>query len=738
MRRLPRAAVVVAALSLLASACALPHPHLQGPVPKIPPLPQTSMLFDDQGHLIRVLHAGENRVLIPLSQVPPLVRQAVVAIEDARFYSHHGVDLKAVARAAIADARAGRPVQGGSTITEQLVKITITGSDRTLSRKFKDAVLAYELEGRYTKAQILELYLNTVYFGEGAYGVQAAAQTYFSRPASELTLTQGALLAGLIQSPSGYDPVFHAGAALSRRNQVLARMEQLQMIASATERQAAAEPVGLKVSDNTDKYPAPYFVDYVERWFLSNPAFGATYDDRYHLLFEGGLRISTTIDMRLQEMAERAVHEILIAKSDPYAAMTVLDPRNGNLVAMVGGRGYFSKDPYAKLNLATGGSTGRQAGSTFKAFTLVTALQRGISPQQVFAAPPSIQIPVPHGPPWPVSNFEGSSYGSMTLEQATVNSVNTVYAQVVMRVGPANVAATAARMGIASHLEVVPSITLGTSDVNTVEMASAFGTLADEGYHAPVTAVTKITDAAGKVIYQADQKPKLVVQPAVAYQADQILQEVVQQGTGVQAAIDRPTAGKTGTTQDYADAWFVGFIPQMVAAVWVGYPKGRVSMVEPRTRIPAVLGGTWPAEIWHAFMTNATRGMPVQDFQPPGSRFVTVVVDVTQGCLPNAYTPPQDIQPVQYALGTEPTEVCTEPSSPQPNEVPQVTGLTEDVARATLESYGFQVLVEAQPVDGFPADIVLSQSPASGSPAYPGDTVIIVVAQAPGTAAPSP
>ncbi len=721
------------ALCVIGSACALPHPHLQGPMPKMPSLPQTSMLFDDRGHLIRVLHAGENRIMIPLSQVPPMVRQAVVAIEDARFYSHHGVDLKAVARAAVADAKAGRPIQGGSTITEQLVKITITGSDQTLARKFRDAVLAYELEDRYTKDQILELYLNTVYFGEGAYGIQAAAQTYFSEPASDLTLSQGALLAGLIQSPSGYDPVFHAGAALDRRDQVLARMAELDMISSATAGATVAEPLGLDVSDSGDRYPAPYFVDYVDRWFLSNPAFGATYDDRYHLLFEGGLRIFTTVDMRLQDMAERAVHQILISKRDPYAAMTVIDPRNGNLLAMIGGRGYFSKDPYAKLNLATGGVTGRQAGSTFKAFTLVTALQRGISPQEVFSAPPSIQIPVAHGPDWDISNFEKASYGSMTVEQATVSSVNTVYAQLVMRVGAANVAATAHRMGITSSLQTVPSITLGTSNVNTVEMASAFGTLADEGYHAPLTAVTKITDASGKVIYQADQKPKLAVQPDVAYQTDRILQEVVQQGTGVQAAIDRPAAGKTGTTQNSVDAWFVGFIPQMVAAVWVGFPHANIPMVAPRTRIPAVLGGTWPAEIWHAFMTNATRGMPVQDFEPPGSRVVTVVVDVTRGCLPNAFTPPQDIQPVQYVLGTEPSEVCTEPSSPQPTEVPQVTGLTEDVARATLESYGFQVLVEAQPVEGLPAGSVLSQSPAPGSQAYPGAQIIIVVAQGTGS-----
>jgi penicillin-binding protein 1A len=688
-------------------------------------------MYDGSGRLLDELHAGENRTLVPLAAVPPLVQRAVIAIEDERFYQHHGVDFKAILRAAIANAKAGAIVQGGSTIAEQLVKNTITGSDRTLANKIRQAELAYGLEDRYPKAQILGLYLNTVYFGEGAYGIQAAANTYFSVGASQLSLTQGATLAGLIQAPSLFDPVFAPEAALGRRNVVLTRMRDLGNISAATYAQAVRSPLGLATTPASAPSgaagAASYFVDYVKNWFLGDPRFGATRADRYDLLFKGGLRIYTTIDLHLQALADRAVKTILVSKADPHAAMTVIDPTTGEIRAMVGGRGFSSKDPIAQVNLASGqGGTGRQPGSAFKPFTLVTAMEHGISPQQIYAAPPTIQIPLSNGKTWDLGNFEGQSYGSMSLEQATIESVNTVYAQVVEQVGPARVVATAHRMGIESPLDAVPSITLGTSEVNTVEMASAYGTLATLGYHVQPTAVSKITNAAGRVLYQANEEPRLVVDPGIASSVDRILQEVIQQGTGVQANIGRPAAGKTGTTQDNKDAWFVGFTPQLVAAVWVGFPQP-APMVAPRVRIPVVLGGTWPAEIWHAFMTNATRDLPPLDFTTPEAHYVTVVVDVTRGCLPNRYTPPQDIQPVQYVTGTEPTTICTEPDSPQQVGLPQVVGMVEDQARATLESYGFRVVVEPIQAQGLPPSTVLSQSPASGSQAYPGDTVIIVV-----------
>ncbi len=739
MRRPLPALGAAMVLVLLSGACALPHPHFRGPVPTLPPLSQTSMVYDRGGRLLDSLHAGENRTVVPIDDVPRQVQEAVIAIEDARFYQHHGVDFKAVLRAAVADAKAGQIVQGGSTIPEQLVKNTITGDERTFANKFRQAELAYALEDRYSKQQILGMYLNTVYFGEGAYGIEAAAHTYFSTSAKDLTLTQGAMLAGLIQAPSSFDPVFAPGAAQRRRNVVLARMRDLGWITPATYAAGSASPLGLQTSDQQTQTvdPAPYFVEYVKNWFLSNPLFGATRAERYDLLFKGGLRIDTTVDLHLQAEADQAVKSILISRSDPHAAMTVIDPNTGEILAMVGGRGFYSKDPVAKVNLASGqGGTGRQPGSSFKPFTLVAALEHGISPQQVFPAPNTIEFPQPNGKPWDVTNFEGQGFGQMSLEEATVSSVNTVYAQVVEQVGAKNVVAIAHAMGIQSPLDALPSIALGTEEVNTVEMASAYGTLAAMGYHSPVTAVTKITNSAGRVLYRADEKPRLVIKPEIAYAADKILEEVVQRGTGIQANIGRPVAGKTGSTQNNWDAWFVGFTPQLVAAVWVGYPQRQIPMVAPRTRIPVVLGGTWPAEIWHAFMTNATKKLPPVDFVSPDSHFVTVVVDVTRGCLPNRYTPPQDVQPVQYVIGTEPTTVCTEPSSPQQVPVPEVSGMNEDQARAALESYGFRVLVEPVQADGIAPGTVLSESPPPGALAYPGDTIIIVVVADPSTPPP--
>jgi 1A family penicillin-binding protein len=739
----PRARLRMAILSLtllvLASGCALPHPHLPEAKPTIPPLQQNSLVFDANGHLITVLHAGENRTLIPIEDVPFVTRQAVVAAEDERFYQHHGVDAKAVIRAALANAAQGHVVQGASTITEQLVKNTIGTDERTLLRKIHEAETAWALEDAYSKDEILALYLNTVYFGQGAYGIQAAAKTYFSVPAKELDLQQSALLAGLIRSPSAYDPVFHPALARERRNYVLSRMRELGMIDQVRYRDTLIEEIGLHPYQDTGRYPAAYFVDYVKRWFLSNEEFGSTYEDRYHLLFEGGLRISTTVDLKLQREAEKAVNSILIYKTDPYGAMTVMDPTTGAIKAMVGGRDFFSKkDRFAKLNLATGGATGRSAGSSFKPFALVTALNKGIPPTQIYQAPGHIDIRLPHGYVpniWPVDNYDGTGSGSMTLEDATINSVNTVYAQLIMQVGPQAVVDVAHQMGISRHLSAVPSAVLGTNEVDTLQMASAYGTLATMGEHADPMAVTKITDATGAVVYEADPQPEQVINPGVAWTVDQILQKVVQYGTGSQANIGRPVAGKTGTAQQWSDAWFVGFTPQLVAAVWVGFPQGRVRMIAPRTRLDKVLGGRWPAEIWHAFMVNATRDMRVMNFKRPSFRYVSVPVDVTRGCLPNSWTLPEDIQVIQYFDGTQPAYRCNEPSGPQMIAVPSVIGMSEEAAVALLKSYVFTVYVTVDDAPGAQG-VVLSQDPAAGTQAL--QTTIVTIHVASGTPPPSP
>jgi membrane peptidoglycan carboxypeptidase len=724
--------------ALTASGCALPRvPHADL---RFPPLPQTSMIFDANGSLITSLHAVEDRTVIPLREVPRVVQDAVVAIEDQRFWEHRGVDVKAVVRAAVEDARSGDIVQGGSTITEQLVKNTITGDERSLVRKVKDALLAHELEKRYTKAQILEHYLNTVYFGQGAYGIEAAATTYFSHPAGRLTLTEGALLAALIASPSRFDPVFHPDLALTRRNLVLDRMRELDLIDEADYRAAVSAKLGLDLSKE-GRYAAPYFVDYVKHWFLSNPAFGDTPEARYDLLFRGGLRITTTIDLTLQRYAEDAVDSILSYKRDPYGAMTVIDPRTGAIRAMVGGRDYFGKGGFAKLNLATGGATGRQAGSAFKPFALVTALDEGISPLKVFPAPSHLDIRLPAGyspPIWPVDNYDSEGGGSMTVEQATINSVNTVYAQLIMEAGPRNVVDTAHRMGITSFLHAYPSAVLGANEVNPLEMASAYGTLATLGERVPPIAVAKITDASGRVIFAADPHPQQVVNEGVAWTTNQILQKVVLQGTGTAANIGRPVAGKTGTAQNWTNAWFVGYVPQLVAAVWVGFPRGQIPMVAPRVRIPHVLGGTWPAQIWRLFMLKATRGMPVENWRQPAVGYVTVRVDVKHTCVPNQWTLPTNVATVQYFSGTQPRKVCTVPDGPQPVPLPAVTGMAQDDASALLQSYAYQVQTIAKETSQAQPGTVLAQDPAAGTVLLQGSTVTLTVAVAPPPPSPSP
>ena len=703
-------------------------------MPTIPPLPQTSLVFDAGNHLITRLHAGEDRTLIHLAQVPAITRESVLAMEDERFYQHRGVDLKATLRAAYWNARSGRVVQGGSTITEQLVKNTITGDDRTLDRKIREAALALQLEKEYSKDQILEMYLNTVCFGQGAYGIQAAAKTYFSVPASRLDLNRSATLAGLIRSPSSYDPLFYPDVARTRRNEVLGQLYRLGTIDEQTYLSTVTADLELDPAEQEHtRYPAPYFVDYVKRWFLSNPAFGATPQERYDLLFKGGLRIHTTVDLGLQRDAERAISSILTEKRDPYAAMTVIDPRTGEIRAMVGGRDFFSRsDPFAKLNLATGGVTGRQAGSTFKPFALVTALQQGISPLTVFPAPAHLDIPLPHGyvdPSWSVTNYGGESFGTQTLEQATINSVNTVYAQLIMKVGPANVVRTAHAMGLTSTLRPYPSAVLGTNEVNTVEMASAYGTLATLGRHAPPVAVTEITDASGHVIYQADTRPRDVIDPQIAWTTDQIMEKVVQYGTARAANIGRPAAGKTGTAQDYTNAWFVGFVPQLTAAVWVGFPqRSDISMVYPRVRIPQVTGGSWPAQIWRTFMVNATKDLPVVNFpRPPETGSVGVAIDIGRGCLPNEWTLPKDIGVVQYPQGSQPTEVCTEPSGPQDVTVPDVVGMSKEDAEASLTDWGLSPTMKLIPEADVPPGQVVGQDPGGGTVLLQGSAVTISV-----------
>ncbi len=745
MRRRLLPVAALCALALLAQGCDLPD--LKEERAKAEALPQTSFLYAADGTLITPLHAGEDRVVVKWTNIPRVVADAVVAIEDQRFWAHAGVDLKALLRALYVNATEGRIVSGASTITQQLVKNLYVGDEESVSRKVREAYLAWQLEQRLSKERILTKYLNTVYFGNGAYGVQAAAQTYFDVDASELTLPQAALLAGLIRAPIEYDPVAHPVHARQRRNRVLDAMAEQGLIDAATRDAALATPIELSLRNEEERrYIAPYFVDYFKEWFLSNPRFGETVSDRYDLLFEGGLRITTTLVPRMQAQAERAVRQVLPYERDPYAAMTVIDPRTGFVKAMVGGRDYWDEDdPFARINLATGGSTGRQTGSAFKPFALVAALENGFSPSSPLNGS-SVSIPLADGTAWEPQNAEGGGYGTISLESATVNSVNVAYANLEVQLGGGNawlgaekIVEVAERMGIrccprttepGTPLRAVPAAVLGANEVSTLEMASAYGTLAFGGAHVQPTPVVRIEGPDGTVLYEAPSRAEQVVDPAVASVAVDILEEVVQYGTGTAARLFRPQFGKTGTEDLYRDAWFVGAIPQLVAAVWVGFPQGQISMQYPTTRIK-VFGGTWPAQIWHAFMYNATERMPVRDFPEPsgGVEYVSVKIDITQGCVANPFTPPGNIRTQQFLAGTQPTEVCEEPSSYQYLTVPSVVGMRQGEATSALRAAGFNVAVELVPSDQPPGTVV-AQDPDGGASALQTSTVTISVAEA--------
>ena len=727
-------AAFTAACAVFSAACGV---HLED-VPRRA-LAQTSFVYAADESVITELHAVEDRVVLPTSQIPRSIRDAAVAIEDRRFYQHHGIDGRAILRASYVNLRDGTIEEGGSTITQQLVKNLYTGADRTLARKLSEASLAWQLEDRLSKDEILTRYLNTVYFGQGAYGVQAAARTFFGVDARDLSLSRSALLAGLITSPGHFDPYEYPRRARGRRRVVLRLMDELGMITEAQRRHARKAPIHLQPVTTLGRYDYPYFVDYLKEWFLTNPAFGETREDRYKLLFTGGLRIHTTLQPAVQAAAQRAVDSVLSYPDDPSAAVTVLDPRNGSVLAMVGGdqADYWHDRDAGRVNLATAmGGTGRQSGSSFKPFALVAALEAGLSPSETFPAPSVLQLALESGEIWDVTNAEGAGYGTMTLRSATVRSVNTVYAQVIDRLGAATVVEVAERMGLRCCRQVSNprhplkpflSAVLGTNEVNTLEMASAYGTLASGGVRTTPVPVSRVTDSHGTVLWSANATGDRVLDPQVASVTNEILNEVVLYGTGTAANIGRPQIGKTGTAMDHSDAWFVGAVPQMVAAVWIGYPEGQIRMEPPRTRI-TVYGGTWPAQIWRLLMLEATRGLPAIPFPNPEVGFVSVTVDASQhpNCLPNPFTLPQNIQTLQFIEGTEPTTMCTSPSSLQEVLVPSTIGSSEEIAIEALTQAGFYVDVISAPSTQ-PKGTVLAQTPSAGTQAFQTSTVTITV-----------
>ena len=693
-----RRLALVVALALAGGGCAY-RVDIAAPAAQA----ETTKVFAADGSLITTLHAEQNREEVPLAEMAPVLQAAVLAIEDSRFFAHKGVDLRALARALRRNAEAGEVVEGGSTITQQYVKNVLLDPKKTVNRKVREAVLAVQLERTHTKEAILEGYLNRIYLGNGAYGVQAASSLYFGKPASDLTLAEAALLAGLVQAPESYDPFAAPDAALARRQVVLGRMRQLGAAPEADISAAEAAPLGVGAKKPTDaRYPAGYFVERVKRFILDDERFGATPADRRRMLFEEGLRIRTTVDLRIQQAAEEAVKAVLPnPASDPSSAVVVLDPRTGFVRALVGGRDFFGTEPEAKFDLATQGM--RQTGSSFKPIVLAEALAQGIPPEKVYEAPGTLTFPMPDGQqPWVVRNYEGDGGPPLSLAEATVSSVNTVYAKLIEEVGPEEAIGMAHNLGITGPLQPYPSAVLGSNEVSVLDMASAYSTFAADGMHADPVFVTEITRADGSVLYRRPSTLRRAIPTTVARGVTSILSHAVARGTGVAAQLGaRPVAGKTGTANEWRDAWFVGYTPELVTAVWVGFPERLRSMVPPVTPI-RVTGGSWPAQIWRRVMEPALADSPITAFPPP-----------------------------EPLLPTEHIAASTPPPAAAGATLPDVRGRSESEARSALEAAGFTVDTRRRATREHPAGIVGDQTPAPGSPTPPGTTVIIGVSSGP-------
>ncbi|HEX9696917.1 MAG TPA: PBP1A family penicillin-binding protein [Actinomycetota bacterium] len=728
-----RVAAFFAVVSLALLTGCVQLPDLDEAMRTAGSVPETSFVYDADGTLITRLHAEENRETIPLDQVPVVMRNAVIAIEDQRFYDHPGVDLRAIIRAFFRNTNEGRVVEGGSTITQQYVKNVLVERTKTLKRKVTEAALAYQLEKRYNKDQILERYLNTVYFGQGAYGIEAAAKTFFGVNARDLTLPQSALLAGLIKSPARYDPLVDEQAALGRRDLVLREMRQLEFITADEEAAAITTPLDVRPKQGLQRYEAGYFVEWVKGLIERDPAFnalGTTLAERINALFKGGLRIHTTVDLSMQRIAEASSKQVLDRDKDPYNGFVAVDPDTGAVRAMVGGRDFFdANDPYAKFNLAV--QSRRQPGSSFKPFTLAAALEKGIPLSRMYRGGSQVTIRLPGGEVWSPRNYESLSFGaSLSVREATIKSVNVVYAQLARDIGAEAVVEMAQRLGITSELKPYLAISLGAQEVSPLEMAVAYSAFANGGYRVNPHGITKITDAAGKVLYEWKPTKTRALKPRIVDQVNRALQDVIRYGTGRRERLpDRPAAGKTGTSDEYHDAWFAGYVRQMVAVSWIGFPKAQIPMTPPYTRI-RVVGGSWPGQIWKLFMTNALKDQPSLPFEEGGGDgdLVSVRIDVTRNCKPNRFTPPNAIESVQFERGTEPTTVCTEPTSPVIATVPNVVGRAEADAKAILEEAGFYAKSVQSACETYPPGVVCSQTPAPGTTGTAGTTVSLIVA----------
>jgi penicillin-binding protein 1A len=567
-----------------------------------------SVIYAGDGSKLGLIDSDEARDPVSIKRIPKQLQLATVAIEDQRFYEHGGVDPEGILRAAVKNLEAGKTVEGGSTITQQLVRhLCLRNPKRDLKRKIIEAKLAIEYAEKHSRVEILDQYLNTATYGtvEGSttVGVGAAAQIYFSKPVSKLSLEQSALLAGLPQAPSEYNPILHPGEARQRRNSVLAKMAHLGYLSPERARQAEESGLGLDVSGSYFAHREPFFFDYVEHELIER--YGA------QTVRDGGIKAYTTIEPRLQQVGLEAMRSALPYSTDPSSALVSINPDNGEIESMVSSSSYDS----SQFNLAAQGH--RQPGSTFKAFVLTTAIKQGIDPYTTYYTSKPLDLNLPKWGHWEVHTADEGYLGRVNLQQATVASDNTVFAQLDLDVGPERVAATAKSMGITSPLDGIPAEGIGglRVGVSPLEMADAYATLANGGIHHDPVAIKRVVFPGGKTERPNRTPPRRVISEAVAYEVTRLLHDNITEGTGTAAYTGCPgQAGKTGTTDRETDAWFAGYQPNLTTVVWVGYPQSNAIEMTSVHGI-TVFGGTFPAEIWHSLYSGAE--IPCEEFEQP-------------------------------------------------------------------------------------------------------------------------
>lgn len=696
-------------------------------IPKLTPSSLESavqtMIYDKNGNLVTQI-GTKNSVPIDIDDVPDNVKNAFLAIEDPSFYQHYGFSLRGIARAAWKNLGSGSIKEGGSTITQQLVKVSFLTDEQSFKRKIQELILALQIERQYTKDEILEMYLNNTYLGEGAYGVQAAAQVYFGKDIKKgLELEEAALLGGLPQAPSAYSPYLNPKAALSRRNAVLDSMAKHNFVSKSEAETAKAAELSIDTKTPAERqYPYPYFLDYLTDELIDK--YGETE------VFKGGLKVYTTLDQNVQQIAEAAMASNSNFPSSatdannqlqPQGAVVVLDPHTGHVRALVGGREHTQMRQWNRAIQTT-----RQPGSAFKPIAAYgPAIEyKGMGPASVVD-----DIPVNYGPYEPRNN-DGRFRGLITLRTALTQSVNIVAVKLLMdEVGIDGAVKFASGLGISldpqSH---GASMALGGlyHGVTPLQMAGAYGAFANQGVYIEPTIITRVENADGIIREQSHPKEHTAMKASTAYLITNMLRSVVQSGTGTGAQIGRPAAGKTGTTDDGKDIWFVGYTPELVAAVWIGYDNP--------TAMPQAYGGTYPARIWREIMSNALSDVAVKDFTRPDG-LVAAEVDSKSGLLPGPNTPSDSVITDLFAAGTVPeesdnihvlVEICAAsgllPSTQCPDRVVKsLIQLTYSVP-ASVEDYELRVPEEICTVHSSGKPLNPAITNPGVNPALPTDT----------------